>query len=126
MELVTNSELVTAIFGSWPSFHDATVSSITCKGPSNIYLGLEYAQMTGNMNGEHYELTPTYEIGFHLRDVKESRIEDWGPSNILFELLISKEEAGIRVVSDTCACAHFDITCTEVIVMHINHINEKK
>lgn len=90
---VLNSEALIARFGRWPSFHDAEVLAVRLDsgqltdGRSAIELDIHLfevdgARPDGSMNYTHHTLAT-----LRFEDTAEVEIADFGPQNVLDDLL---------------------------------------
>jgi hypothetical protein len=108
-----NSELVVAVFGSWPSFHDAEILSIGLDR-SGVAMSIRILTWTGR--GETY-----YEVLFRFDDIENLLLEDFNYRNVMRGLELSETtearfttgnvEDRIKVEIDSVFGATCSFTC---------------
>ena len=106
VELIENAELVTGIFGRWPSFHDAEVVRVTLdrSGPDGPTLEaqIHVFGLSGEVDPKgHYVLENHTLVTLQFRGVVLDRLEDFNHQNVLGELemtaLDPSENDGCRI-----------------------------
>lgn len=102
--VIENSEIVEAIYGYWPSFHDAEILSITLQqqrdsNSANAIIRLNYWE-TKIINEEtsrfDYVLDKNMVITLEFRKVTDCCVEEFNHQNVIDELLIEKTVHGIE------------------------------
>ncbi len=96
---IGNAELVTSIFGQWPTFHDAEVLrfSLNRKGASGaeIVAAVHVFEMTSAVDQQGYYVLKDHTlVTMRFSGVSELKLSDFNEQNVLFELHISHEESG--------------------------------
>jgi hypothetical protein len=95
---VENSSALTAIFGGWPSFHDAEILSIHLdhgvKSPS-CGVDVHVFRMTEEVDSRgHYVFRDHSIATLDFKDVDSFELDEFNHQNVLSELSITLNDAG--------------------------------
>lgn len=90
-KLIENVELLTDIFGEFPSFHDAevvvlTLSSGNYAAPVTLEASIHAFEMTSEVVGNSYVRKHHTLVTFQFDDVLDIKIEDFAHQNVLQDL----------------------------------------
>ena len=126
MEFIRNAEAVTAIFGEWPSFHDAEIVSVylTREGESAPILEtiIHVFKATAEVNPEgRYILKNHTLVTFRFSGVREDVAIKWfNHQNVISSLHFAAnptELGTITVEMPSLYGADISFTCSEVAVV---------
>src|SRR5689334_12420557 len=99
MQLVKNAELLTKIFGRWPSFHDAEIISIflTREGVDSpsVELKIHVFEMTREVDNRGYYLLKNHTtVMLRFKDISEDiQIASFNHQNSIASLEFNQTEA---------------------------------
>lgn len=97
--LVTNHHHLIALYGEWPSFHDAEVLSLTLdrNGPT-LELRLYMYELRENPYEEATKVRAReIEVLFHFTGIRDAKLFDFNGQNVLAELTFEKQPEGLRI-----------------------------
>jgi Immunity protein 50 len=101
ISVVENYEKLTALFGGWPSFHDAEVTDLALwrgdvRPDEKVYTfpvltaKVLVQELVKNPNADHgLLLLPRAEVTLRFRDVFELKLDDFNHTNMIFGLSFS-------------------------------------
>ena len=134
MDLVDGARMLEAVFGEWPSFHDAEVLELSLdreargavRGPT-IRFTVHVFQMTDEVDSQGYFVLRNHVlVRFVLYSAEVLQLEGFNLQNVLFGLHVSKPanpaapDLGIQVdlepsygVSASFQCARAEIASVE-------------
>lgn len=90
---IPGSELLTSVFGYWPTFHDAEVVRLELvrvepygAGP-DLLADVHAFEITNEVDAKgHFVLRHDVLVSFRFRGVDQLRLEDWNNQNAIFGL----------------------------------------
>jgi Immunity protein 50 len=77
-----NSDLIVAVFGSWPSFHDAEILSI---GLDRSGVAISIRILTWIERGGTF-----YEVSFRFDDIENLVLQDFNHQNVMWGLVLTE------------------------------------
>jgi len=106
---VRGAEKLTAIFGYWPTFHDASVIAVEVSDAdgencfaNTVQLVVMAHEMTDEVDEKGYfKLQKRTAVILRFHDVTEAELTRFGNSNVLFGLELEPGPTGIHVVLDS-------------------------
>lgn len=105
---------VTALFGEWPSFHDAEVISATCESTDG------HVSVTIVLRATLADVT----IRFH--DCDDVRLDDFGRQNVLFSLEVAATEDLVMITFDSSIGLEGGLRCRQVEAVEVRPRPQKK
>jgi hypothetical protein len=95
--LVEGSELLVAVMGYWPAFHDANVLRVERSGDT-LTVVVHVFQMTSEVDARgHFVLTKHHLVTFELLGVIADTLPEKYDGDILFELAAERAEEGVVI-----------------------------
>ena len=103
---IRNSNLLTEIFGEWPSFHDAQVLKIVLdRAPSGEFCGpaleayIHVFEITSEVDKDgFYKLTNHTHVELAFLEIDELSLEDFNHQNVLNSLIVRKTLEGYDLI----------------------------
>jgi hypothetical protein len=93
---ITNSGVVAAVFGEWPSFHDGEIISVLLeRGAHSPFLEVKVHlfQRTTDIDRDGHFVNKNHTlVTLRFRDIGFVEVEGFNNQNVIRELLISREE----------------------------------
>ena len=125
MVTIQGAEKVKAVYGEWPSFHDAEVWSLTYQripDGFSVIAVIHAFQMTGEVDDRrHFVLKNHCQVRIRFERCSEVSLGGFNVQNVLFELAIDEPEdapAGLPylVWFDTSYGLEGSLRCSRVVV----------
>lgn len=128
-EFVENAEIVTTIFGKWPSFHDAEVVSmrISREGTDGPLLeaGVHVFSMTREVDDKGYfKLTHDTLVTLRFTDIQLHNLRGFNGQNVLSNLTIEpfpeggdEENRVYNVTFGSCYGVEAELICARIVVI---------
>lgn len=127
--MILNSEEVKAIYGYWPSFHDAEILSIkftrgspTKERVAAVSIELNYWETKTINEGTlafDFVLDKNNVITIEFSDLVDSSVSGFNFQNVIDELLIAKVPEGVSAKFISIYGAEVNILCGSVSVLSV-------
>jgi hypothetical protein len=126
---IKNSELLSEIFGRWPTFHDAEVVQITLdRGdyksniPPFLLAGIHVLKLVSKDDGYGKYLWSHYLVALRFFGIEGLKLGGWSFQNVLTDLYIEEipeprsDESKYQVFFEWCTGLWAEFTCSAIEV----------
>ncbi len=134
---IENAELLTSVYGRWPSFHDAEIHRISMErsgsdAPS-VTMDIHLFQMTDEVDEQGYFVLKNHRlVTLRFCRIQLDEIVDFNHQNVLFRLEINETDPGrfeggqtFEVIGDTSYGCSFRLACKKVVVEKVMPFEHK-
>lgn len=122
-KLVTNSHLVTDIYGRWPSFHDSEVLSLSLDANGHepsldlhvyVYERIPDANTKGRLKSAN-----EYRLALRFTAITNLELDGFNHQNVLSDLYFDRRDESLHVLGETIYGLQIEFDCTEIMVASV-------
>jgi hypothetical protein len=85
-------------FGSWPSFHDAEILSISLNRTGTWCVRVQTWEVTSDVDAKGYDVAPKHVIvSLLLEDISDLKLGGFSHQNVIFSLTVTRLQDGLQL-----------------------------